>query len=286
MAVRLAGWIFLIGLSLQAGTYVQFRTVLGDIEVDLMDQDKPATVNNFIRYLTNGYYQNVFFHRCLPGFVVQGGEFISLTQTSGNLLVPENTFAFPDFPAVTNEFAVGPRVSNTYGTIAMARAAGQTNSATSQWFFNLADNAGLDNVDGGFTVFGRVVRGTNVLEIFNALDLNRGIIDMRNWYPSTSYGELFKTLPVLFLGLDYPRLNDLIYVDITMLRVQVQQGTAGERIIRWRSVLNRTNRVEYTDIMPPQWKILASTNGTGQTAQITDVATGVPFRFYRVRVDF
>ncbi len=149
-----------------AGTLAQFRTVFGDIEVELYDRDKPVTVQNFIRYVENGAYQNEFAHRLVPGFVIQGGGFTITNRGTTNA----QFVAVPSFPAITNEFGVGRPFSNVFGTIAMAKLGGNTNSATSQWFFNLADNTFLDANDTNnlFVVFGHVVRGTNVLSIYNS----------------------------------------------------------------------------------------------------------------------
>jgi cyclophilin family peptidyl-prolyl cis-trans isomerase len=278
--------LLLAATPLLAGTLVQFRTVLGEIDVELLDRDKPATVKNFLNYVQSGYYQNVFLHRCVPGFVVQGGEYITINSQETNLFTANKVYVWPNFPAIANEYDVGPRISNTYGTIAMARVGGQTNSATSQWFFNLGNNAALDSVDGGFTVFGRVVAGTNVLTIFNNLALNAGVVDMRQWYPDTSFGTLFKEVPVLYLGSSPPRINDLIYVDVSLLRVQITPGANGERTITWNSVRDRSNFVEFTTEFPPHWQLLLTTNGTGGTLATMDSSPSSEKRFYRVRVDF
>src|SRR5215468_2909713 len=97
---------------LLAGTLAQFRTPLGDIEVELYDQDKPVTVRNFIRYVQSGAYQNEFAHRLEPGFVLQGGGFIITNRgTTNAAIVP-----VPAYPPITNEFDVGTRYSNVYGT--------------------------------------------------------------------------------------------------------------------------------------------------------------------------
>src|SRR5215472_15481602 len=144
----------------QAGTLAQFRTVFGDIEVELYDQNKPVTVQNFIRYVQSGLYTNEFSHRLVPGFCLQGGGFTLYTNTISPI---------PTYPPITNEIQSGKFYSNVYGTIAMAKSS-DPNSATSQYFFNLADNsASLDNTNnsGGFTVFGHVIKGTNVLNTFN-----------------------------------------------------------------------------------------------------------------------
>src|SRR5947199_5636085 len=75
-----------VAVPVFAGTLAQFRTRFGDIDVELYDQDKPVTVKNFIRYVQSGAYTNMFLHRCLPGFIVQGGGFRTTNQLSTNLL--------------------------------------------------------------------------------------------------------------------------------------------------------------------------------------------------------
>jgi cyclophilin family peptidyl-prolyl cis-trans isomerase len=269
-----------------AGTLAQFRTVLGDIDVELFDRDKPVTVQNFIRYVTNGYYQNVFFHRCVSDFVVQGGGYFTANPQSSDPFT--NAYYVPTFPPITNEFGVGPRLSNVYGTVAMAKTS-DPNSATSQFFFNLADNsASLDNTNnsGGFTVFGRVVRGTNVLNHFKTSSYGLGIVNMSLWYPGTQFGAVFSELPVNYVGISHPHYNNLFYVDISLLRVEVRLLPDKSREISWNSVLNQPNYVEFTTIFPPVWQVLAATNGTGNVITVTDAATNAPTRFYRVRVAY
>ena len=140
-------------------TIVQFQTVLGPFEVNLYDQNTPATVTNFLNYVNTGAYNNTVFHRAVTGFVAQGGGFTYQgSQQLGNVV--ENA-------AVVNE----PKYSNLRGTIAMAKLGGNVNSATNQWFINLGNNsANLDVQNGGFTVFGQVIgNGMDVLDAINAL---------------------------------------------------------------------------------------------------------------------
>ena len=271
------------------GTLAQFRTVLGDIEVDLYDQDKPVKVQNFIRYARNGAYANTFFHRCIPNFVVQGGGFaVADPQSTAAFSLP-GLFLVPTFGPITNEFNVGPRLSNVYGTIAMAKTS-DPNSATSQFFFNLTNNvADLDdtNNSGGFTVFGRVLRGTNVLNFFNTLNKStfNGIVDYR-FCDTNSGAGFFSDLPVNYSGPFCPRLVDLFYVDVSLLNVRVQSNPNGSREISWNSVSNLVNHVEFTTNLPPVWQTLASTNGTGGLLQVVDADPAGAQRFYRVRVDY
>ena len=157
--------LLLAGPLARAGTVVQFRTTLGNFDVELFDKDKPVTVGNFLRYITNGYYGDMFMHRAVTNFVIQGGGFTVAGRGTTNWAV----YAIPTYAPITNEFLVGKSYSNIYGTIAMAKTS-DPNSATSQFFINLANNAAsLDNPanSGGFTVFGKVIGGTNILNRFN-----------------------------------------------------------------------------------------------------------------------
>lgn len=267
-----------------------------------MDSDKPVTVQNFLHYVRAGSYatNNLFFHRLLPGFVLQGGGF-GTRETRSATKAFVSARPIPTFPTITNEFAVGPKVSNTYGTIAMAKLGGNPNSASAQWFFNLANNgANLDAQNGGFTVFGRVVRGTNVLEFFNGLGKQLpppawsffGVVDLRAWYASSTdpasvqFGNLFSDLPVNYLGNSYPTYADLFYVDISLLNVRVTRLANGAREIRWGTVAGRPNVVEYTQSFPPSWQTLARPTGDGTEQSVTDTSAGATSRFYRVRVEY
>ena len=126
------------------------ETPLGNIEIELLKDDAPETVANFLRYIESGRYTKSFVHRSAKrldgsGFVIQGGGF-AFDGTNSNFIFT--------FDSIENEF----KISNTRGTVAMAKVAGSPDSATSQWFINLADNsADLDNANGGYTVFARVI---------------------------------------------------------------------------------------------------------------------------------
>ncbi|MFT4863660.1 MAG: peptidyl-prolyl cis-trans isomerase A (cyclophilin A) [Pseudohongiellaceae bacterium] len=141
-------------------TIVDVRTSVGNFSIELFDTAAPATVANFLSYVTSERYNGTFIHRTEPGFVVQGGFFV-FNQAENEI----NGIALD--PPVVNEF----NESNTRGTLAMAKVGGDPNSATSQWFVNLADNGGnLDGQNGGFTIFGRVLgNGMNVVDIIAGL---------------------------------------------------------------------------------------------------------------------
>jgi peptidyl-prolyl cis-trans isomerase A (cyclophilin A) len=284
---RLACGLFLLGALnfADAGTLAQFRTAFGDIEVELYDQDKPVTVQNFINYIQSGRYQNEFAHRLVPGFVLQGGGFTITNRGATNAMI----VAVPTFPPITNEFGVGRRFSNVYGTIAMAKLGGNTNSATAQWFFNLTNNAFLDAPDTNnfFVVFGHVIRGTNVLNLFN---------NFKYWtYPwplpppqSTNLVLYqFYTSPLGELPLLYPNPVDtnFVFLDITLLQVAIRPAASGGNEISWNSAAGMTNIVEYTTTLPPAWNTLIATNGTGARVAVVD-SVAAPRRFYRVRVPY
>lgn len=150
----------LTALSANA-TVVLVKTSVGNFEINLYDQTTPVTVANFLSYVNNGSYQNTIFHRTEKGFVAQGGGF----RFSGNNAAP--------FTAVTTQSAIKnePKWSNVRGTIAMAKVSGNPNSATNQWFINLADNSSnLDLQNGGFSVFGQITgSGMEIVDAIAAL---------------------------------------------------------------------------------------------------------------------
>ena len=127
-------------------TVVRFSTNVGDIDVNLYDELTPITVENFLSYVNNQAYDNSYIHRSIPGFIIQGGGFTYSEETGIE--------AINAAESIINE----PFFSNIRGTIAMAKIGNQPDSATNQWFFNLADNTeNLDNQNSGFTVFGEVL---------------------------------------------------------------------------------------------------------------------------------
>jgi cyclophilin family peptidyl-prolyl cis-trans isomerase len=176
---------------------VRMTTVLGNIDIALFGQQKPVTVTNFLKYVDQGRYflfdpttnqtASSFIHRSVPGFVLQGGGFIATVDpdVSKN---PNKDNVKPtqvlSFGAIQNE----PGISNKRGTIAMAKVSGDPNSATSEWFINLADNGGapnnLDTQNGGFTVFGKVVNNTMT------------VVDSIVAVPRINAGVPFDSLPV------------------------------------------------------------------------------------------
>ncbi len=136
---------------------VRLETSMGDIVVELNRLRAPATSNNFLRYVLNKQYDGTIFHRVMPGFVVQGGGYTENLEERGI------------YPPVINESGNG--LKNMPMTIAMARYE-DPHSATSQFYFNLSANSSLDpnSSNWGYTVFGQVVSGQDVVEAIAAVE--------------------------------------------------------------------------------------------------------------------
>ncbi len=139
---------------------VVFETSAGDIRIELFADKAPVSVENFLAYVDAGFFDGTIFHRIIPGFVIQGGGFSAdMTQK-------------PTREPIVNEADNG--VKNTRGTLSMARTQAR-DSATSQFFVNLADNAFLDHGerDFGYAVFGEVVDGMAVVDQIAASETGR-----------------------------------------------------------------------------------------------------------------
>ncbi len=196
---------------------VQFSTSLGEILIQLAPLKAPLTVANFLSYVDNNNYDNSFFHRSVPGFIIQGGG--SFIDTANNYSVTP----IESHGTVKNE----PGDSNLRGTIAMAKVDQDTestksaDSATSEWFFNLADNsANLDQQNGGFTVFGKVLESS-----MPAVD---GIAALSVSDQSASIG--FNELPLIQVpsGDDTLKLQDLVLIgNASRFRFSVKKQVAG-----------------------------------------------------------
>ena len=137
-----------------ANPVVVIDTSLGSITVELFPEQAPDSVDNFLQYVREGFYEGTIFHRVVSGYVIQGGGFTPE-------LVEKDTR-----PPIHNEATNG--LSNTRGTFAMARTS-RVRSATSQFFINLVDNTKLDHRgyapdDYGYAVFGKVTAGMDVVD--------------------------------------------------------------------------------------------------------------------------
>lgn len=136
-----------------AQTKVVMQTSAGEIELELNEQKAPKTVANFVQYANQGFYNGTIFHRVIDGFMIQGGGFTA------------DMVQKPTAEPIKNEADNG--LKNTIGTIAMARTAAP-DSATSQFFINVADNdflnfTGKTPNGNGYAVFGHVTRGMDVV---------------------------------------------------------------------------------------------------------------------------
>ncbi len=153
---------------------VALETTLGKIVVELFPDKAPVSVGNFLLYVQSRFYNGTVFHRVIPGFMVQGGGFTKDLSEK------------PTRAPIKSEARNG--LSNKRGTLAMARTS-SPDSATSQFFINLADNDFLDYRDQynpGYTVFGRVVEG------MGAVDAIAGVPRM---CPSTSKEPCNENVP-------------------------------------------------------------------------------------------
>ncbi len=139
---------------------VTIRTSHGIVRIELHPEIAPKTVANFLGYVESGFYDDTVFHRVIENFVVQGGGF-----------TPEMAIK-PAGKPVRIETKNG--MQNERGTVAMARSWGK-DTATSQFFFNLQDNSNLDRGARrfGYTVFGRVVEGMDVLDRISRVQTSR-----------------------------------------------------------------------------------------------------------------
>ncbi len=172
----LQGILFSLALSLPLvaqASVVEVRTDLGNFQINLFDETTPKTVANFLSYVNSGEYANNVVHRTEANFVMQAGGY------TYNTVFPPTSFQTS--PAIDNE----PVLSNVRGTIAMAKFGGDPNSATSQWFINVNNNASnLDVQNGGFTVFGQVLG--------NGMDVVDAIVATRTF----NFGGAFQSLPL------------------------------------------------------------------------------------------
>jgi cyclophilin family peptidyl-prolyl cis-trans isomerase len=190
-------------LSHPENTVVRMQTSAGFVDIELYDvrgpgsaPAAPITTANFLAYINRGRYEETFFHRLVNNFVLQGGAY---QVDAGN-----HTSQIPTEAPIQNEFNAGR--SNIERTIAMAKLTGDPNSATSQFFFNIADNSeNLDNQNGGFTVFGRVIQGWDVITTIAGLTIR----DLNSTFTGQGAGN-FGAVPVHTPGgTDVVRIMDM-----------------------------------------------------------------------------
>lgn len=147
-------------LSIAEQIYVLIKTDRGNITLELLPEEAPATVANFLSYVNRYYYDGLIFHRVVKGFVIQSGG-----------------YTFDLFQKETSEPVInesGNGLKNLRGTVAMARYS-DPDSATSQFYINLSNNTNLDPANGkpGYTVFGRVIDGMEVVDEIGATPVTK-----------------------------------------------------------------------------------------------------------------
>ena len=138
-------------VAFSANTQMQIKTTVGNIDIELYDDKAPITVKNFKSYAQSNFYNGTIFHRVIPGFMIQGGGM--------DVRMNEKATKAP----IRNEANNG--LKNTVGTLAMART-NDPNSASSQFFINVANNDFLDRsgTNPGYAVFGKVTSGMEVVK--------------------------------------------------------------------------------------------------------------------------
>lgn len=243
-----------------AATVVRMQTSLGVVDVQLFDSAAPLTVANFLSYVDSGAYNRSFIHRSAPSFVVQGGSY-ALTGTNNAIS------AIATNPPVVNEFS--PSRSNVRGTVAMAKVAGDPNSATSQWFFNLADNsANLDSQNGGFTVFGQVVgAGMSVVDTIGALSL---------FSASTQYDAIVAATPFFSSLKDLPLATPVTGSSLTTKNLVIINSVSSNRS---NTTASDSDRVfNYLEAVYPQY--VSPANTLSPVGPISATFSGYYYRYY------
>lgn len=171
----------------------------------------PVTVANLLGYVDRGDYTNMIIHRAVADFVIQGGGFTLIEDETGGLV----SGSVPTQPTIINEF----NVSNTMGTLSMAKLGGDPDSATSQWFVNTGANSdNLDVQNGGFTVFGRISKST----LPNAITVN----SPDEFIPANFGGALTATPVEISSTGDTLNIDDFFRFD-SATRIPTPEGEAG-----------------------------------------------------------
>ncbi len=160
---------------------VVMSTTKGDITLELDQAKAPISVENFLQYVDDGYYNGTIFHRVIANFMIQGGGFgkdKKQKEARGG---------------IKNEWQNG--LKNVRGTISMARVGGNPNSGTCQFFINVVNNASLDRPqrDGaGYAVFGKVVAGMDVVDAIKSVPTK---VDTLESLRSTPAGKVHQAGP-------------------------------------------------------------------------------------------
>ncbi len=158
--------------SAEKSPKVTLKTSMGEIVLELNPEKAPVTVENFLGYVKKKHYDGTAFHRVIDGFMIQGGGFAA----EGKDLVEKEVGK-----GIVNEGKNG--LKNVRGSVAMARTS-DPNSATAQFFINVSDNVMLNYPsNGGYAVFGKVVKGMDVVDKIKAV--KTGTVSLTMKHPST-----------------------------------------------------------------------------------------------------
>jgi cyclophilin family peptidyl-prolyl cis-trans isomerase len=242
------------GVNGVTGQVVQYETSLGFFNIEMLADDAPANVANFLSYVDLNDYDNSIFHRLViapSDFIIQGGGYLA------------NGGTVPIGPPVVNEF----KLSNTRGTVAMAKLSGLPDSATSQWFINLADNgqapANLDTQSGGFTVFAKVI-GTG-------MDVVDALADVPVFDGGTTPTDDFSSIPLInYDPADGEAKEENFLKVLSVRRVPIHPSAGNSSVLTFSADAN--NSIVSTEIEGSDLHLNFDPNQTG-LAVVTATAT-------------
>jgi peptidyl-prolyl cis-trans isomerase A (cyclophilin A) len=259
LALILAFCTLLCGSATAGPPIARFQSALGDFDVLLDPVAALVSVANFAAYANRGAYDTTIIHRSTTGNpasiqIVQGGGF----ELVGNSLDPVITD--PPIPLEAG-------VANARGTLAMARATG-LNTATSQWYFNVQSNPGLDF---NYAVFGRVIgAGQNVIDAMGRVTV---------YNASEFLGPTFRELPLFAPSLNITNLILINSVRVEPFAITNLTRAADTLKIRWTQLSSNTPvRVERSSSLTGPWQTVASNLTTGVFNDTNAPARGAYYR--------
>ncbi len=235
---------------------VKMETTLGDIILELDAEKAPVTVQNFLQYAQDKYYEGTIFHRVMAGFMIQGGGYTAeMDKKDAGLR-----------PPIKNEWRNG--LKNARGTISMARMGGNPDSATSQFFINVVDNAQLDRPqqDGAaYAVFGKVVEGMDVVDKIKDTEVAE--------HPKLAMGKVAPVTPVIIKAVTL--LDGMTLDQVTAAGKKLEEAAAmakAELAKAFQSVLSDGHDIEGKKLESTASGLmyLVLKEGTGSSPQPTD----------------
>ena len=249
------------GVTAAPPLVAKFSTIVGDFDVLLHENAAPLSVANFTSYANSGRYDSTIIHRSTTYDphsiqIVQGGGFV-LSTNSLSMVVADQSIALE------------AGLANSRGTLAMARTS-DPDSATSQWFLNVADNPGLD---GNYAVFGDMI-SIGGLSVLNAL----GAVPAYD--ASGQLGGVFNELPLTQPALESQYLVVVHGVSVTPFQITaIRPGTNGVHL-DWTALSTNTPvKVERTtNLAAGNWQVVSSNNTQGTFTDTNAPATA----FYRL----